>query len=91
MERKSNSPFLPKSWDLPQSIRRRLGDDAGRQRLMDEEGHLLLILHEPPTPEDEEVRKPVLIWIQPDGTAKSNQPASGWAAWAMIPSMAQGR
>jgi hypothetical protein len=80
VERKPSSPFLPKSWDLPQAIRRRLGDDAGRQRLMDEEGHLLLILHEPPTPADEEVRKPVLIWVQPDGTAKSNQPASGWAA-----------
>jgi hypothetical protein len=80
MERKANSPFLPKSWDLPQAIRRRLGDDAGRQRLMDEEGHLLLILHEVPKPEDEELRKPVLVWVQPDGTAKSNLPASGWAA-----------
>ena len=78
MERKAS--FLPKSWDLPKSIRRRLGDDAGRQRLMDEEGHLLLILHEAPKPEDEEVRRPVLVWVLPDGTAKSNLSAGGWIA-----------
>ena len=44
--------FVPKSWELPESIRKRLGDDAGRQRLMDEEGHLLMILHQPPEPEE---------------------------------------
>ncbi|MCU0795002.1 MAG: CorA family divalent cation transporter [Akkermansiaceae bacterium] len=80
MERKAPTSFLPKSWDLPKSIRRRLGDGAGRQRLMDEEGHLLLILHEAPRPEDEEVRRPVLIWVQPDGTSKSNLPSGGWMA-----------
>lgn len=80
MERKGSSSFLPKSWELPQAIRRRLGDGAGRQRMMDAEGHLLLILHEAPRPEDEEIRRPVLIWILPDGTAKSNQSTSGWMA-----------
>ena len=72
--------FLPKSWDLPESIRKRLGDDAGRQRLMDEEGHLLLILHQPPEPEDNEVRKAVLLWNQPGGDWKSTPEAGGLAA-----------
>lgn len=72
--------FIPKSWDLPESIRKRLGDAAGRQRLMDEDGHLLLILHQPPEPEDDEVRKAVLIWGQPTGEWKSSPESGGLAA-----------
>ncbi|MCW1884331.1 CorA family divalent cation transporter [Luteolibacter flavescens] len=72
--------FIPKSWDLPESIRKRLGDAAGRQRLMDEDGHLLFILHQPPQPEDDEVRKPVLIWGQPSGEWKSSPEGGGLAA-----------
>lgn len=69
--------FLPKSWELPESILRRLGDDAGRQRLMDEDGHLLLILHQSPEPEDNEVRKPALFWNLPTGEWKSTPEAGG--------------
>jgi hypothetical protein len=72
--------FIPKSWDLPESIRKRLGDAAGRQRLMDEDGHLLFILHQPPEPEDDEVRKPVLVWGQPSGEWKSSPEGGGLAA-----------
>lgn len=72
--------FIPKSWELPESIRKRLGDAAGRQRLMDEDGHLLFILHQPPEPEDNEVRKPVLIWGQPTGEWKSSPDGGGLAA-----------
>lgn len=72
--------FLPKSWDLPEAIRKRLGDAAGRQRLMDEDGHLLFILHQPPEPEDDEVRRPVLFWCQPTGEWKSSPEGGGVAA-----------
>jgi hypothetical protein len=72
--------FVPKSWELPESIRKRLGDDAGRQRLMDEEGHLLMILHQPPEPEDAELRKPVLLWNQPGGDWRSSPEGGGLAA-----------
>jgi len=72
--------FIPKSWELPESIRKRLGDAAGRQRLMDEDGHLLFILHQPPEPEDDEVRRPVLIWGQPTGEWKSSPEGGGLAA-----------
>lgn len=41
--------LLPSEWELPQAIRRRLGQQAGRQRCMSAENHLLLVLHEPPT------------------------------------------
>jgi hypothetical protein len=72
--------FLPKSWELPEAIRKRLGDDAGRQRLMDEDGHLLLILHQSPEPEDNEVRKAALFWNLPTGEWKSTPEAGGFAA-----------
>ena len=72
--------FLPKSWELPESIRKRLGDDAGRQRVMDEDGHLLLILHQAPEPEDNEIRKPALFWNQPTGEWKSTPEGGGLAA-----------
>ena len=79
METKRPS-FIPKSWDLPQSILKRLGDSAGRQRAMDEDGHLLLILHQAPEPEDAEVRKPVLFWCPPSGEWKSSPDSGGLAA-----------
>jgi hypothetical protein len=69
--------FIPKTWDLPDAIRRRLGDQAGRQRAMDEAGHLLLILHNPPRPEDNEVRHPAVFWLNPAGEWKSAPTAGG--------------
>lgn len=47
---------------------------------MDEDGHLLLILHQAPEPEDQEIRKPVLIWNQPGGEWKSSPEGGGLAA-----------
>lgn len=72
--------FLPKTWDLPEAIRRRLGDQAGRQRVMDEEGHLLMILHAPPRPEDDEVRQPAVFWRNPAGEWKSAPAGGGLSA-----------
>jgi hypothetical protein len=72
--------FIPKSWSLPESIRVRLGDKLGRQRLMDEDGHLLLLLHEPPTPADNEIRKPAVFWRTPEGQWKSAPSGGGLAA-----------
>jgi len=72
--------FIPKTWALPDALTRRLGDAVGRQRLMNEDGHLLLILHEAPSPEDDEHRHPFLLWRQPDGTWKSSPNAGGLSA-----------
>jgi len=57
-------------WDLPPSLRKRLGDRAGRQRAMEADGHLLIILHELPSEDDFE-RQPRLFWRSPDGLWKS--------------------
>ena len=57
---------LPKSWDLPDAIRNRLGREAGPQRSMFEEGHLLVIAHRMPGP-DERERFPVFFHRSADG------------------------
>ena len=62
---------LPKVWNIPESIRNRLGRDAGPQRAIFEEGHLLIILHLLPAP-NELQRRPALFWRQPEGDWRSN-------------------
>jgi hypothetical protein len=49
---KPDSNLLPPDWDVPAKIRARLGTTAGRQRLIQEDGHLLLVLHAPPGADD---------------------------------------
>ena len=72
--------YIPKSWELPDAIWNRLGPEPGRQRLMDEEGHLLLILHAVPNAADDEIRTAGLFWQKPDGTWKSSPQPGGLAA-----------
>lgn len=58
---------IPDAWQVPNRIRQRVGAQAGRQRAIVEEGHLLLIVHELPK-EDEVERAAKLFWRAPDGT-----------------------
>ena len=67
---------LPDAWKAPQVFRNRLGESAGRQRAMFADGHLLLVLHEPPKP-DEPRRGARLFWRAPDGSWRSNALGSG--------------
>lgn len=62
-------PLLPAGWGVPQVFRDRLGDEAGRQRLMAHDGHLLLVLHAPPRA-GEPFRRGRLFWRNPDGLWK---------------------
>ncbi len=68
--------ILPGVWQVPQVFRDRLGERVGRQRAMFHEGHLLLVLHAPPGP-DETERKGRYFWRQPDGTWSSNEFGGG--------------
>ncbi len=72
--------ILPKSWAIPDIFRRRLGEDAGRQRLMKEDGHLLAILHQLPTADDRGKRDAVLFWIDDKGAWKSLPESGGRSA-----------
>lgn len=58
--------LLPAGWDIPEELRERLGERPGRQRVMEAEGHLLLVLHAPPK-YDEQLRQGRYLWRHPDG------------------------
>jgi hypothetical protein len=64
--------IVPDAWKLPTKIRERFGDNAGRQRAMLAEGHLLLVLHDPPGSIGKE-RTARLIWRSPSGLWVWNQ------------------
>ncbi len=67
---------LPATWDLPAEIRQRVGEKAGRQRVMIADGHLLLILHRPPKHNDTD-RAGRFIWRKPDGAWQASDLGSG--------------
>lgn len=69
--------YIPKTWELPEAIRRRLGESVGKQRLMNEDGHLLLLLHQAPKMEDDEKRSAVVFWRNPAGEWKSSPLGGG--------------
>ncbi len=68
--------IIPPAWNVPEAFKARLGDDVGRQRTMAAEGHLLLVLHEPPEPGVAE-RRGRLFWREPYGNWKSNSMGAG--------------
>lgn len=72
----SERSVVPHSWNVPPAIRARLGESVGRQRAIFEEGHLLLVLHAPPGP-DEATRRGRLIWRSPTGEWASSDLGSG--------------
>lgn len=72
------SPILPGTWKVPEVFHARLGEQAGRQRMMFAEGHLLLILHKIPEPGNPD-REPALFWRDPGGNWKATGSGAGLA------------
>ncbi len=69
--------IIPPTWSLPEAIRTRLGQSTyGRQRAIIEEGHVLLVLHKPPGP-DQSHRDGVLFWRSPGGEWQCNKGGPG--------------
>lgn len=69
--------IIPPTWNVPESIRSRLGQNTfGRQRAIAEEGHVLLILHKPPGADDLR-REGALFWRDPSGAWLSGRSNSG--------------
>lgn len=69
--------IIPPTWNLPEAIRNRLGASTyGRQRAIIEDGHLLLVLHKPPGPDDAK-REGVLFWRSPGGEWQCNRSGPG--------------
>ncbi len=73
---KSKASMLPSVWEVPQVFRDRLGSKVGRQRVMFADGHLLLVLHAPPSP-GEDTRTARFYWRQPDGVWQSSEGGQG--------------
>lgn len=62
----------PLNWKLPSEIEARLGEGTyGRQRVIAEVDHLLIILHQPPSA-DRLDREPALFLRKPDGSLMAN-------------------
>ena len=74
--------LLPATWQLPVAIRNRLGKSVGRQRPMAADGHLLLVLHAPPKPEESE-RTGRFFWRNPQGEWTSKDLGSGSRSLAL--------
>ena len=70
------SSLIPSTWEIPDYFHGRLGDRPGRQRAMVHEGHLLLVLHEPPR-HGVNTRKVRLFYRRPDGSWLSSTVGSG--------------
>ena len=68
--------LLPLDWHVPELFAARLGDKVGRQRAMTADGHLLLVLHEPPVAGVPE-RTGRLFWRDADGHWKSKGQGEG--------------
>lgn len=68
--------MLPGTWAVPNVFRERLGSGVGRQRHMEAEGHLLLVLHAPPKPEETR-REGRFFWRAPDGSWTSDDLGTG--------------
>src|SRR5687767_3212914 len=71
--------LIPATWEVPAEFKARMGEKVGRQRAMQAEGQLLLVLHAPPKPDDSQ-RRGRLFWRKPDGSWLSNDLGGGPAA-----------
>ena len=72
----ASSSLLPVDWAVPPGFRRRLGTQAGRQRAMVADGHLLLILNS--VPEAGSFRRnSAFFWRDPQGQWRSTISAEG--------------
>jgi len=58
--------IVPEGWNVPLKIRSRFGETAGKQRVMTADGHLVIVLHEPPGPDDVD-RKARILWRDTSG------------------------
>lgn len=69
--------IIPPTWTVPDAIKIRLGQNTyGRQRAIFEDGHLLLVLHKPPGPDDR-TREGMLFWRSPAGDWQFNRGGPG--------------
>lgn len=69
-------PLIPADWELPTVLRIGIGHGPGRQRVLEADDHLLLLLHDVPKHHEVE-RAGQLFWRQPDGDWLCSLPGAG--------------
>lgn len=67
---------IPQEWQVPLAIRARIAEVPGTQRCLEAEGHILLVLHKLPAPDDTH-RYLRLFWRHPDGDWASSDLGPG--------------
>lgn len=72
-------PLLSADWTVPQIFRDRLGDEPGRQRTMEADGHLLMVLHKAPKV-GQTMRAARILWRDPGGDWACNDGTNGLSA-----------
>jgi hypothetical protein len=70
---------IPSGWDLPAGIASRLGQSVGRQRILVDDDHLLLVLHRLPR-SGTAVREGVYFWRLPGGEWRASMGGVGLTA-----------
>ncbi len=68
--------LIPPLWKVPQVFRDRMGEQVGRQRPMIADDHLLLVLHAPPKP-NENQRQGRFFWRDAEGQWTSKERGTG--------------
>ncbi len=69
---------IPPNWQLPEEFKSRIGSSVGRQRMMHTDGHLLILAHMVPEP-DENSRRGIMFWRTAEGEwkASNGDPGNG--------------
>ena len=62
--------ILPDVWNVPQALRERVGTHIGKQRLIEHQGHAVLLLHRVPEPGAHD-RQGIAFWRDPEGSWRS--------------------
>jgi len=75
----ATAPLLPLTWNVPDAFRKRLGTTVGKQRTMEADGNLLLVVHLPPEI-GERSRRGRLLWRDPEGNWRGSDTGSGIVA-----------
>ncbi|MBX7193638.1 MAG: CorA family divalent cation transporter [Sandaracinaceae bacterium] len=58
--------IVPDTWPLPSELKSRVGSRVGRQRLLNHQGHQLMVLHQLPKAHARD-RLPAVFWRSPEG------------------------
>lgn len=72
------APLVPANWELPSELKNRLGSMVGSQRIMQSDGHLLVIAHDVPDA-NEMTRRGILYWRDDRGEWKCSNGDPGKA------------